>query len=106
MVDAAGNVYVTGKIDTRSGGSDTFVAVYDPQGQLRCAWNLGPDVPTLAWELILRPDGVLIISGETPGRQTGEDRGTLNIFVSAYRFVPVTVDSAPPDAAEAVDPAE
>ena len=105
IVDAAGNVYVTGEIDTRGDTYDTFVAVFDPMGQLRCGWNLGPDVPSRAWELILRPDGVLIICGEAGGPRAGDHQGQLDVFLIAYRLIPLTMESSPQGEATEEQPA-
>ena len=106
VVDAAGNVYVTGEVDTRGDSYDTFVAVFDPLGQLRRAWTLGPDIPTRAWELTVRPDGVLIVSGETGGPRGGPHQGHLDVFLIAYQFIPLTVESPPQNEASEEQEAE
>ncbi|MHC4986471.1 MAG: SBBP repeat-containing protein, partial [Planctomycetota bacterium] len=106
VVDAAGNVYVTGKADTRADSADTFIAVLDPLGRLRCAWALGPDIPTRAWELTVRPDGVLIVAGETSGPIAGPHHGALDVFLIAYNLLPLTVESSSPIDAPAEQPAD
>ena len=93
VVDADGNAYLTGDINE---GSDTYAAVFDPQGFKRCAWRVSPNIPTASWTLDVGADGTVFVSGETTGDLAGSNQGSEDVFVVAYGLSEVEPSSPTP----------
>ena len=90
-VDGSGNVYISGFTagslgdQTNSGGTDAFLAKYNPSGTLQWVRQLGNATLTYSYAVAVASSGNAYISGMTRGSLDGETNvGIQDIFVAKY----------------------
>ena len=90
-VDGSGNVYISGFTEgslgdqTNSGGTDAFLAKYNPSGTLQWVRQLGNATLTYSYAVAVTSSGNAYISGMTRGSLDGEtNAGIQDIFVAKY----------------------
>jgi Ca2+-binding RTX toxin-like protein len=91
LVDANGNIIVTGTTSGSIGGqtsqglSDVFVAKYDANGNLLWTRQLGGVSNDYVTEMMLDANGNIIVSGSTAGALPGQtSNGSNDSFVAKY----------------------
>ena len=90
-VDGSGNVYISGFTagslgdQTNSGGTDAFLAKYNPSGTLQWVRQLGNATLTYSYAVAVASSGNAYISGMTRGSLDGEtNAGIQDNFVAKY----------------------
>lgn len=88
-VDGYGNTYISGDTNDSLGGpdgrnSDTFLAKYNPEGNLLWTKQLGTTTVDYSWSVAVDISGNAYISGDTSGNLGGTNAGSEDAFLAKY----------------------
>ncbi|MBW8034240.1 MAG: hypothetical protein FVQ79_00815 [Planctomycetes bacterium] len=88
-VDGAGNPFISGQTQgdlggNNAGGTDAFLAKYDPDGNLLWTVQLGTPADDVSYAVAVDGAGNAFISGQTQGNLGGKNAGGTEAFLARY----------------------